>query len=534
MIFFAFSLTPSLLPRADVVQGIISGLSLAAGYTVGVAGVWIWQYLDLPTLKKKTQYITKATVAIGGGGLALLFLWQATGWQNSIRSLMGMQPTTPVHPFVVGFVTLIIFLLAILFGKLVHRIYLFITGYLQNHIPRKISNLVGFFLVIIILWITVSGLLFSLVLRSYDLTYQQYDALVQPEHEPPQLAEVSGSPQSLLTWEEMGRQGRNFLVDRPTAGKINNLTENEAREPIRVYVGLNAARSTEERAELALEELKRTGAFDRSVLVLATPTGTGMIDENAITPLEYLHRGDVATVAAQYSYLPSHVALIAEGEYGTEMARAVFNKIYEHWSALPADSRPELYLYGLSLGALNSERSFDLYDIINDPFQGVLWSGPPYRMATWREVTTHRDAGTPFWLPEFRGGEVVRFANQSSRLADYEGEWGDFRIAFLQYASDPITFFSPEIFYRQPKWLDEPRGPDVVDELRWFPIVTGLQLAADMAWGSAPPGYGHNFAMKDYLWTWYDLTEPEGWTESELKKLQGKLKNNGDGADYEH
>ena len=57
---------------------------------------------------------------------------------------------------------------------------------------------------------------------------------------------------------------------------------------------------------------------------------------------------------------------------------------------------------------------------------------------------------------------------------------------FLQQASDPITFFSFESAWREPEWMRAPRGPDVSPDLRWFPVVTMLQLAADMALGSAP------------------------------------------------
>ena len=57
--------------------------------------------------------------------------------------------------------------------------------------------------------------------------------------------------------------------------------------------------------------------------------------------------------------------------------------------------------------------------------------------------------------------------------------WGAFRIAFLQYASDPITFFSPQSAWREPDWLKAPRGPDVSPDLHWFPLVTMLQLVAD-------------------------------------------------------
>src|SRR5690625_6452747 len=110
----------------------------------------------------------------------------------------------------------------------------------------------------------------------------------------------------------MGRQGRRFLSSVPSARYIAQFLGEEAEEPIRVHAGMNSAETMEERADLALRELIRTVAFSRKILVLITPTGTGWIDPGGIDPLEYLHYGDIASVAAQYSYLPSPLALLLD------------------------------------------------------------------------------------------------------------------------------------------------------------------------------------------------------------------------------
>src|SRR5690606_36676478 len=105
------------------------------------------------------------------------------------------------------------------------------------------------------------------------------------------------------------------------------------------------------------------------------------------------------------------------------------------------------------------------------PFDGALWSGPPFRNETWRSVTERRVQGSPAWLPRFRDSSIIRFTDQNNRL-DLPGvPWGPLRIAFLQYASDPITFFEPSMLYRQPYWMQFPRGSDVTPELRWIPVV---------------------------------------------------------------
>jgi len=95
------------------------------------------------------------------------------------------------------------------------------------------------------------------------------------------------------------------------------------------------------------------------------------------------------------------------------------------------------------------------------------------------------------------------------------------RIAFLQYATDPVTFFDPRLLYRAPEWLDPPRGRDVTPKLRWIPIVTMLQVVADMRAGDiTPTGHGHNYAPEDYIEAWTALTAPERWSEEDGRRLK--------------
>ncbi len=47
ILFFALSLTPSLIPRPAVVQGLLSGCVFAVGYAVGAILFWFWTYLQL-------------------------------------------------------------------------------------------------------------------------------------------------------------------------------------------------------------------------------------------------------------------------------------------------------------------------------------------------------------------------------------------------------------------------------------------------------------------------------------------------------
>lgn len=360
-----------------------------------------------------------------------------------------------------------------------------------------------------VFWSLAEGVILRIALDTADASFQSADALMEDETVQPENPAMTGSASSLVSWEELGRQGRRYVTAGPHSSAIGEFWKSPVLDPIRVYVGLNNAETVEERAVLALEEMKRQGGFERSVLVVVAPTGTGWIDPAAMDTLEYLHKGDVASVALQYSYLSSWLSLLVEPEQGLDAARALFQEVYSYWKGLPLDKRPRLYLHGLSLGALNSQMATDIYDVVGDPFQGALWSGPPFRSQRWASVMATREAGSPAWLPRFRDGSVVRFSNQTANPQDGYAPWGAIRFIYLQYASDPIVFFDPKSFYREPEWLKGARGPDVSPGFGWIPIVTGLQLVFDMAIAtSAPIGYGHVYAPEHYINAWISPTDP--------------------------
>jgi uncharacterized membrane protein len=325
----------------------------------------------------------------------------------------------------------------------------------------------------------------------------------------------------LVGWDTIGRFGKGFVAAGPTRQQIGQFWGKEVLQPLRVYVGLNSRETLEERAELALQELIRVGGFNRSTLVVATPTGTGWLDPGAVDTLEFLHAGDTAIVSMQYSYLPSWLTILVDPERSRDSATVLFDKIYFHWKTLPKASRPKLYVHGLSLGALGSAASADLFTVFEDPIQGGLWSGPPFPSTVWSRATRFRNPDSPMWLPTFRDGSMLRFTGQRSSLTGEEKRWGPMRFVYIQHASDPMTFFAPELLYRKPDWLVGERGPDVSPYLRWLPIVTFLQAGFDLPMATAiPMGYGHNFAPASYIDAWIEVTQPQGWDADDTKRLK--------------
>lgn len=527
-LFFAASLTPSLLPRTYFAQGVLSGFSLAAGYGIGVFGRWLWTYMELMRPNGGFLRVAKLAAAAVCGIVAIVCLWHAAAWQNSIRELMDLEPLDTAHPIEVSVIALAVFAILIVLARFFRMTIRFAAARANRFLPGRVSNVVGVVAAVALFWAVFDGVLFRAALRVAQASFQEYDALIDPETAPPTDPLKTGSSASLLAWDELGRAGRRFISSGPTREDIGALTGRTAFQPLRVYVGLRSADTPEARAKLALEELKRVGGFERPVLIVVTPTGTGWVDPAAIDSIEYLRDGAVASVVMQYSYLASWLYLLGDPGYGADVARALFREIYGYWITLPKNGRPRLYLHGISLGAANSEQSTDLVEIMGDPVDGMLWSGPPYSSKLWRWFTDRRNRGTPAWLPRFRDGSFVRFMNQHGEFADPasppSAAWGPIRIVYLQYASDAATFFDYRSLYRAPDWMATPRGPDVSPELRWYPVVTFLQLTLDMLRATdAPIGHGHVYAPAHYVDAWIDVTDVRDWSPADVARLKGHL-----------
>ena len=525
-LFFAAALTPTLVPRSYLTQGALAGACFAIGYAAGVLWRWLWHYLELPEPSPRMRSVANALVAVACLLVVILFLWRAAEWQNSIRTVMKMERVETARPIKTCAIALITFFAILALARLFKLVTRFLSTHIRRFIPRKIANAIGVVVATLLFWSIANNFLIRTAFSALDSSFREFDALIEPERPQPTASGKTGSTASLVRWDELGRAGREFVASGPTGAQISAFTGRAARDPVRVYVGLRGADTPRARAKLALDELKRQGGFERSTLIVITPTGTGWIDPAAMDSVEYLLDGDVASVAVQYSYLNSPLSLLFQPEYGAEAARALFTEIYGYWTTLARDTRPKLYLHGLSLGAMNSEQSAELFETIGDPIAGALWSGPPFASRIWRSITENRNEGSPAWLPEFRDGRIVRFMNQNGPTVPPDAPWGPMRVVYLQYASDPIVLFDYRDAYRPPAWMSAPRGPDVSRELRWYPVVTMLQLAVDMAVATnTPMGYGHVYAPEHYVDAWVAVTDIRHWSPDALAKLKIHLGN---------
>ena len=527
-LFWAAALTPSLIPRGGPLQGAIGGLCFAAGYAIAVAADALWRWLGLPIVPQPLLGRLRQAAALAAAVLMLAAAFLGNGWQNDVRLALGMPPVEAGWPIVLLVVGLLLILLMLLTGRLFAALRDLYGAPLRKLLPRRAALLVASLLAAWSFWAVGNGFLLDALLRGLDSSYRRIDALIPAEEERPADPLKTGSSASLLAWDSLGREGRRRVLSAPTAEEISAITGRPAMAPLVVYAGLNSADSAEARAALVLAEMERVGAFRRKLLVIATPTGTGWVDPAAMLPLEVMQGGDVASVSVQYSYLPSWLTLFVDPAYGEETANAVFEAIYGRWRAMPKDERPRLFLFGLSLGSLNSDLASDAYAVLGDPFEGAFWVGPPFASRTWPQLVATRQTGSPAWLPQARHSGVFRFFTAEDRSQLEAPGWGPVKMLYLQYPSDPIVFFETGMWRRKPNWMKSPLGPGVSPSLTWFPGISFIQLGFDMMTATTvPKGRGHVYAGRDYAEGWRALTRPDGFGEAETEKLNRWLEERG-------
>ena len=525
VIFLILSLFPSLLPRSGLIQGVVSGVTLMVGYAFGAAGQWAWNYLEIPKPKGRVWRVLRWILY---GFLALLVvssLWQHVGWQNDVRDGFGMERVSPVVWLTIVPVALLVAALILIVSRAIRKLLHAIVRFLDRALPGRLARFLGFVALFFLLWGLWSGVLVNGFFAAANALFEPRDAATNEGNEVPTTELRSAGPGSLVEWDELGRQGRAFVSTGPTVEELNQFHGGGAMLPIRAYVGLKSAETLEERAQLLLDELIRTGAFERENLVIATTTGTGYLEPNAMTALDYVTNGDVAVGGVQYSYLPSWISLLADQEKVRVTSKEVFDTVHGYWSALPEDSRPEIYVYGLSLGSFGVETILGSIDVLNEPVDGAVMVGPPFVNPLHDEIVRERDPGSTPETPIFEDGRTVRFTNQESALGIPGGEWQDTRVVYLQHGSDPVVFFNTDLFLEEPDWLvDGQRSSELTEDFVWSPIVTGWQVLIDMAGAATvPEGHGHLYSKQANADAWIAVVRPDDLTEERAAELREYL-----------
>ena len=537
-LFFCLSLTPSLLPRDWLTAGIIGAINAAIGYGIGVLIGAFGRRLVLSRRswwppRRDVRRVLQAAAIVVAISASVLTVLQAAAWQRDVAAVMGIDGPATAGYLRTLVVALPIAAMLIAAARVVKDAIKFLArGMIRRwNLNDEIAMFVGTAIVAVLIITLVNGVLVRGFLAGASAVFQPRNTATRPGVEQPLRSEKSGSPSSFAPWDTLGFQGRNFTGTGPSAEELTALNNRPAKEPIRIYAGLQSAGTIEERVAVLLSELQRTRAYERSLLVMIPTTGTGWVDPVAARSIESMYNGDTVLVAMQYSYLPSWISFLADQQKSIQAARAMVDAVHRRWLHWPPAQHPVLALYGESLGSLAGQGAFEfLPDIAEKNVTSVLWVGPPNASGLWKALTVRRDPGTPEVQPRYDNGRTVRFAQASGPeeiAAVAVPAWDRPRVLFMQHASDPVVWWSTDLLFRRPDWLSEPPGFDRSPSMRWYPIVTFWQVSADMAGNitnstTTPTGHGHNYGDSQ-LDGWVAVAAPEGWTVVDTDRIRRSL-----------
>jgi uncharacterized membrane protein len=314
----------------------------------------------------------------------------------------------------------------------------------------------------------------------------------------PRSTTVSGGPVSGVEWTSLSREGVRFVnmaLSEQEIAQVTGVPVDQVAAPVRAFAGLASAPTVDERVDLVMEELERLGAFERSVICVASPTGSGYVNYVAIETLEYLTRGDCATVALQYSLRPSFLSLDRVA-MGREQNRALFHALAWRLRAIPEDQRPRVVGLGESLGAHTMQDAFLHEGVAGFHRAGIeraLFLGTPAGSKwakQWRLAADRTD----------RDHEAVEVASYAEWMAIPPDRRAAHRFVLLSHHEDPITRFEPALAVQQPSWLGpvDERPPRIPQAATWLPLTTFMLTLVDTKNAmDVTPGtfvaYGHDY-----------------------------------------
>ncbi|MBL7253846.1 alpha/beta hydrolase [Paractinoplanes lichenicola] len=517
-VFYCLTYTPSLLPRPWFLQGVVAGLTATFGYAGGTAVGAVVRLRWSPS--RRVEKIAWRVLLVLVPPLILLSLWLGTRWQRELRLRLGMPPQQEYDLMRTVGISILAFGVLLLLARCLRLAAHGFARLFGRLVPESAAYCAGFVVVTVLSYTAFDGLLVGNLVTSADRSAAITDSGTGNGVVQPASALRSGSRGSLVTWDSLGRQGRNFVTKAPPIGSLAEFSGRTALDPIRIYAGLSSADTVQDRAALVVREMDRTDAWDRSVIAVFTPTGTGWVDNDVPSSLEYMYSGDTALVSMQYSYLPSWISFAVDRTTVVDAASALITAVRSRWAAMPETDRPKLLIFGESLGTYGTEKTFGTAAAMVDGADGILLEGPTFANPVHRELTAGRAPGSPVWDPSYPG-LPVEFSSESHELRDLAGP--PRKVVYMQNSSDPVVWWSPSLLWHKPEWLKGTRGPDVTPDMHWYPVITFWQTTVDLLFANkAPIGHGHVY-KSGAVDGWAALAPPPGWTVADTLRLRALL-----------
>ena len=300
---------------------------------------------------------------------------------------------------------------------------------------------------------------------------------------------------------------------------------NPAKDPIRVYAGLETAEDPKSAWTSSSTNSSGPARSRRKVLVVVPTTGTGWVNPTAAQAIELCPQRRHGA-RRQPVLVPAELDLVPRrpGEGRGARGSKLIDRVHERWLQEPEATRPKLLVYGESLGTQAGEGAFDtLSDIRADRRRRVVGRAAELEPAVGQLIAAPRprhSRGRPRVLGgSGRCGSPTTPPTWWRKPANGSSP----RILYVQHPSDPVVWWSPDLVFTRPDWLKEPPGEDRSPSMKWFPFVTFWQVSADLTNAAGvPDGHGHNYGTL-VLDGWITVAQPEGWTPVDTERVRSTL-----------
>jgi uncharacterized membrane protein len=463
---FDLALVPTLLPRPWWVAGIFAGVAAAQAYVLAAAVVVLLPVVRRVGASRRQGGPAPATVTaahgrsglVGWGVLAALLVLTAVAGQLRqvhLEQSMGLtsgsvgdQLAAQTGAIGLGLLTSVVLAGAVLLlGRALRRLVRLLARTLARWRAVRVALMVPV--------VALAGCIVSATGSTPASALAR-----QPRSAP--VAAVPADVGADRLGAALGPKAREFLGGVTPTSAISRAVGHPARQPVRVYAELRPGESDTARAARGVRELRRAGALDRAFVVLVVPTGSGWVDPAAVTAVETLTGGDVATLAVQYNDVPSWVAYLQGAGRAERSAVAALSGVRALVDSAPAAHRPRLLLYGESLGALGGLRAQAA--VGGQGVDDALWVGVP--------------------------SDVAQLGDQARRHGQ----------TVLVHPDDPVAAWSATLLLR----------PTTGWRAGWWPVVTFWQATADLVSAySTPDGYGHRYGA-ELVDAWGDVLSRSG------------------------
>ena len=240
LLFWLQSLTPTLISRSWLVQGVISGVCLAIGYGIGtLVGHWVQRLLDRwvrspgRSLRRGGWIVLGVVCAVAVPIGAIVWL----GWQNEQREFMGIQPGLGWLD-AVRMVALsgVLGVLLVLVGRVIANGVGALNSVIGRRLPGVVAVPVTALLIALVAFLIGSKAVVPALTALAEALFAPANELTEPGIVMPNSAAVSGSPASYVAWNTLGRMGRDFVATATTANELAAVGGGDAEltEPVRV------------------------------------------------------------------------------------------------------------------------------------------------------------------------------------------------------------------------------------------------------------------------------------------------------------